>query len=86
MDFKRGFFSMLPVNLGLRFPGIGFLPRLKLRLQIARKMLLEAHRWTGNEALEDGIVDEAVEPKEMLQVALKKGREVREERRWECTV
>ena len=67
---------MPPVNLGLHFPGIGFLPRLKLRPQVARKMLLEAHRWTGKEALDDGIVDEVAEPGEMLDVALKKAREV----------
>ncbi|KAI4915267.1 hypothetical protein J4E85_010391 [Alternaria conjuncta] len=76
MNSSRGFFSMPPVNLGLHFPGIGFLPRLKLRPQIARKMLLEAHRWTGKEAYEDGIVDEIAEPKAMLEVALKKARDV----------
>lgn len=31
MNSSRGFLSMPPVNLGLHFPGIGFLPRLKLR-------------------------------------------------------
>lgn len=67
---------MPPVNLGLHFPGIGFLPRLKLRPQVARKMLLEAHRWTGKEALQDGIVDQVAEPKEMLDVALTKARAV----------
>jgi enoyl-CoA hydratase/carnithine racemase len=39
-------------------------------------MLLEAHKWTGKEALADGIVDEIAEPSEMLEVALKKAREV----------
>lgn len=76
MNSKRGFFSMPPVNLGLHFPGIGFLPRLKLRPQVARKMLLEAHRWTGMEALADGIVDEIAEPQEMFQVALEKARSI----------
>ena len=76
MNASRGFFSMPPVNLGLHFPGIGFLPRLKLRPQIARKMLLEAHRWTGKEACEDGIVDEVAEPKEMFKAALKKAKAV----------
>ncbi|ORY05581.1 ClpP/crotonase-like domain-containing protein [Clohesyomyces aquaticus] len=74
MNSSRGFFSMPPVNLGLHFPGIGALPRLKLRPQIARKMLLEAHRWTGKQALEDGIVDAVAEPKEMLEKALEMGR------------
>lgn len=70
MNSRRGFISMPPVNLGLHFDGIGTLPRLKLRPQIARKMLLEAHRWTGKEALEDGIVDAVAEPEQMLDVAL----------------
>ncbi|KAF2801491.1 ClpP/crotonase [Mytilinidion resinicola] len=78
MNAQRGFLSMPPVNLGLWFPGIGALPRLKLRPQIARKMLLEAHRWTGKEALADGIVDELAEGgvEGMLEVALAKGRVV----------
>jgi len=60
----------------MHFSGIGFLPRLKLRPEIARKMLLEAHKWTGKEALEDGIVDAVAEPGEMLDVALDKARQV----------
>ncbi|OQD89674.1 hypothetical protein PENANT_c002G10607 [Penicillium antarcticum] len=73
MNSRRGFISMPPVNLGLHFDGIGALPRLKLRPQVARKMLLEAHRWTGKEALGDGIVDAVAEPEEMLDVALEMG-------------
>ena len=65
MNAKRGYFSMPPVNLGLHFEGIGALPRLKLAPQVARRMLLEAHKWTGEEARRDGIVDEAVGPEEM---------------------
>ncbi|KAF2491206.1 ClpP/crotonase [Lophium mytilinum] len=78
MNAQRGFLSMPPVNLGLHFPGIGALPRLKLRPQIARKMLLEAHKWTGKEALADGIVDELAEGgvEGMLEAALRLGREV----------
>ncbi|EMD68431.1 hypothetical protein GGP41_003352 [Bipolaris sorokiniana] len=76
MNSQRGFFSMPPVNLGLHFPGIGYLPRLKLSPQVARKMLLEAHRWTGKEAYKDGIVDAIAEPKDMLNVALTKAREI----------
>ena len=33
-------------------------------------MLLEAHRWTGKEALKDGVVDAIATPDTMLQVAL----------------
>ncbi|KAL6231198.1 hypothetical protein BDW75DRAFT_220829 [Aspergillus navahoensis] len=74
MNSKRGFLSMPPVNLGLHFDGIGSLPRLKLRPDIAAKMLLEAHRWTGKEALRDGIVHAIADPDEMLDVALEMGR------------
>jgi enoyl-CoA hydratase/carnithine racemase len=77
MNSKRGFLSMPPVNLGLHFDGIGSLPRLKLRPQVARKMLLEAHRWTGREALEDGIVDEVAEPEVMLERAVELAKRVR---------
>ncbi|KAK5196674.1 hypothetical protein LTR96_004302 [Exophiala xenobiotica] len=70
MNSKRGFISMPPVNLGLHFDGIGALPRLKLHPQIARKMLLEAHKWTGETALKDGIVDEVSPPEKMRQRAV----------------
>nr|OQO06817.1 hypothetical protein B0A51_16709 [Rachicladosporium sp. CCFEE 5018] len=70
MNSSRGYISMPPVNLGLHFPGIGTLLRLKLRPQVARRMLLEAHRWTGMQALEDGIVDVLAPPEEMLGVAM----------------
>ncbi|KAL4905086.1 hypothetical protein BDW74DRAFT_152962 [Aspergillus multicolor] len=74
MNSKRGFFSMPPVNLGLHFDGIGSLPRLKLRSDIAAKMLLEAQRWTGKEALRDGIVHAVADPEDMLDAALEMGR------------
>ena len=61
---------MPPVDLGLSFPGIGTLPRLKLMPQVARKMLLEAHRWTAEEALRDGVVDAISPPAELLGKAL----------------
>ncbi|KAL2067350.1 hypothetical protein VTL71DRAFT_1775 [Oculimacula yallundae] len=70
MNSDRGYLSMPPVDLGLHFDGIGSLPCLKLQPQIARKMLLEAHRWTGKEALSDGIVDMIASPGDMYQVAL----------------
>lgn len=70
MNSERGFFSMPPVDLGLHFDGIGALPRLKLGGRVARKMLLEAHRWTGKQALEDGIVDAVAPPDRMLDVAI----------------
>lgn len=66
---------MPPVNLGLHFDGIGALPRLKLRPQIARKMLLEAYKWTGEEALRDGIVDELAPPEKMEARAIEVAKE-----------
>jgi enoyl-CoA hydratase/carnithine racemase len=70
MNSSRGYISMPPINLGLHFPGIGTLLRLKLPPKTARKMLLQAHRWTGPEALEDGIVDFVAAPEEMFDVAM----------------
>lgn len=57
MNSSRGYFCMPPVNLGLHFDGIGSLIRSKVSPQVARKILLEAHRFTAQEALEAGIVD-----------------------------
>ena len=65
---------MPPVQLGLYFDGIGALPRLKLGGRIARKMLLEAHRWTGKEALQDGVVDAIATPDNMFDVAMELAR------------
>lgn len=61
---------MPPVDLGLSFPGIGTLPRLKLRPVIARKMLLQAHRWKAEEALTDEVVDVVARPEALLSTAL----------------
>jgi len=70
MNSKRGYWSMPPANLGLHHDGMGSLPRLKLAPQVARKVLLEAHKFTGKEALESGIVDAIAEPDKMLDVAV----------------
>ena len=61
---------MPPANLGLHFDGMGSLLRAKLAPQVARKVLLEAHKFTGKEAFQDGIVDAIAEPEQMLDVAL----------------
>lgn len=37
-------------------------------------MLLEAHKWTGEEALVDGIVDAVAPPEKMFEVALEMAR------------
>lgn len=70
MNSVRGFFCMPPVDLGLHFDGIGSLLRAKLSPTVARKVLLEAHRFTGPEALVDGIVDAVVPPDQMVEVAM----------------
>ncbi|KAK6002430.1 hypothetical protein QM012_002068 [Aureobasidium pullulans] len=75
MNSERGFISMPPVNLGMHFQGMGTLLSLKLSPKIARKMLLQAHKWTGKEALADGVVDDIASPEAMLDAALKVARE-----------
>jgi enoyl-CoA hydratase/carnithine racemase len=70
MNSKRGFFNMPPIDVGKHFDGIGALPRLKLCPKVARKMLLESHKWTSAAALEDGIVDEICDPDRMLARAI----------------
>jgi hypothetical protein len=44
--------------------------RLKLTTKTARKLLLEAHRWTEKEALADNIVDAMSHSNETLNVAV----------------
>ncbi|KAL4866588.1 hypothetical protein BDV12DRAFT_210403 [Aspergillus spectabilis] len=70
MNSERGFICMPPIDLGMHFSGMGILPRLKLQPQIARKVLLEGHRFTAKEALADGLVDAIAPPDRMLDVAL----------------
>lgn len=61
---------MVAVDFGLYFPGIGSLVKAKLSPRVARKVLLEGHRFTGKEALADEIVDAIAPPESMLQLAL----------------
>jgi enoyl-CoA hydratase/carnithine racemase len=70
MNSKRGYFQMPPVNLGLHHPGMGSLLRAKLSPQVRRKVLLEAHKYTAIEAEKDGIIDVAVAPEQMSDVAV----------------
>lgn len=70
MNSQRGYWQMPPVNAGLHHPGMGTLIRAKLQPHVRRKVLLEAHRYKGPEALEDGIVDAVAPPEEMFDVAL----------------
>ena len=70
MNSERGFFCMVAVDFGLHFPGIGALPKAKLAPPVAQKVLLEGHKYTGKEALQDGIVHAIAPPDKMLDVAL----------------
>ncbi|KAK5261486.1 hypothetical protein LTR40_002151 [Exophiala xenobiotica] len=65
-----GFWQMPPVNAGLHHDGMGSLVRSKLAPKVARKVLLEAHKYTGKTALEDGIVDAVADPDKMFGIAL----------------
>lgn len=70
MNADRGFICLPALNLGLHFDGIGTLARMKLSPGVARKMLLETHRWTGKEALADKVVDTVAGAEAMWGVAL----------------
>ncbi|KAJ5212816.1 ClpP/crotonase-like domain-containing protein, partial [Penicillium cinerascens] len=70
MNADRGFISMPPVDLGIHFSGMSVLPKFKQWPQTVRKMLLEGHKFTGKEALEDGVVDFIASPEQLLDVAL----------------
>lgn len=67
---------MPPVDLGLHFDGIGSLLRAKLGPTVARKVLLQAHKYKATEALGDGIVDDIASPDEMLDKALALARKI----------
>lgn len=60
---------MPPVNAGLHHAGMGTLLSAKLRPQVRRKVLLQAHKYKALEAFEDGIIDAAEEPEKMFDVA-----------------
>lgn len=70
MNANRGFWQMPPVNAGLHHDGMGSLIRSKLSPQVARKVLLEGHTFTGKTALESGIVDVIASPDQMFDAAL----------------
>ena len=55
---------------GIRLDGMGLLPSLKLVPQVARKFIMEGHRFNADEALSDGLVDLIAPPEEMYDVAL----------------
>lgn len=61
---------MPPVDLGLHFDGIGSIICHKVSPHVARKILLEAHKYTGLEALQDGIVDAVASPQKLNDLAM----------------
>ncbi|KAH8701103.1 ClpP/crotonase-like domain-containing protein [Talaromyces proteolyticus] len=77
MNSKRGFWCMVAVDFGLHFPGIGSLVKSKLTPRVARKVLLEGHKFTGKEALADGIVDQVAQPEELLSTAMELAEKVK---------
>ena len=81
MNSDRGFWSMVAVDFGLHFPGIGSLIKSKLTPQVARKVLLEGHRFTGKEAFACGIVDQIASPDELLPQALELAKKVKSKAR-----
>ncbi|KAJ3546132.1 hypothetical protein NM208_g2160 [Fusarium decemcellulare] len=70
MNSARGYWCMPAVDLSLHFDGMGTLIRSKLSPPVARKVLLEGHKFKSSEALADGIVDELAPPEDMFDRAL----------------
>ncbi|EXK81934.1 hypothetical protein FOQG_13693 [Fusarium oxysporum f. sp. raphani 54005] len=70
MNDTLGYWCTPVAELGLHFDGMGALLRAKLPQKIARKVILQGHKFTSSEALADGIVDEIASPEEMLNCAL----------------
>jgi enoyl-CoA hydratase/carnithine racemase len=69
MNSRRGFIAMPAVDLGMYFRGVGVLPRLELQPPVARKIFLEGHRFNGEEALGDELVDFVAPLEAILVVA-----------------
>lgn len=70
MNSDKGFVCIPAVDLGLHFNGIGAILKSKLKAEVAAKMLLRGHRWTGKQALHDGLVDEVVEAADLRARAI----------------
>ncbi|KAL6048515.1 Enoyl-CoA delta isomerase 1, peroxisomal [Balamuthia mandrillaris] len=67
MATQRGFCCMPEIELGFPLtPGMTAIARAKLRKQTTRNLLLLSKRYTGAEALAEGIVDEAVQEQDAL--------------------
>ena len=72
MRTKRGYLNFPEVNLGMRLQKqFGELAKCKLAPGAVRKAVLEAHRFSGDEAKEYGIVDEVVPLENLLSHSVK---------------
>ena len=71
MRVDRGFFSMPEVDIRIPFTdGMAALIQARLTPQAAHRVMTTAHRYGGNAAAEDGIVDQAVPEERVLPVAI----------------
>lgn len=80
MRLDRGWICVPAVTLGISLPPafIGMIVQ-KVGDKTARKLLETAHRFTGAEACDEGIVDAAVPESEVLRWAVEKAMEVAEQ-------
>ena len=71
MRSDRGFWSMPEVNIRIPFtPGMSALIQARLAPQVAHQVMTTGHRFGGQDALESGIVDRAVEEDSVLSTAI----------------
>ena len=71
MRSDRGFWSMPEVNIRIPFtPGMSALIQARLAPQVAHQVMTTGHRYGGQDALESGIVDRAVEEDSVMSTAI----------------
>ena len=77
MRADRGFFCLPEVDIGLPFaPGMMALNQAKLDAGVGRDLMLTGRRIGGTEALALRVVDEAVEPDQLLRRAVARAEEL----------
>jgi enoyl-CoA hydratase/carnithine racemase len=71
MRSDRGFWSMPEVDIRIPFtPGMAALIQSRLTPQVAHKVMTTAHRYGGENAVAEGIVDESVGNESVLPAAI----------------